>query len=402
MPGPLVPDDDLYARLELPPDATPEAIELAWRALLKRHHPDVAGDGNQALEQAKRINIAHDWLSDAALRDRYDQARFGGRTHPEGWSGPAGYQRRGRGGNWRPSWPGRDAPGSPRPGSGPARTSDRPRAGSADVLRGDPATRMTRFLARVARLNRDELDRLSVSEAPPIAFLATIRRFLPADAITRFDNLEPSLVERLPPSRRGDIAVRDALLAVAAELELAPFLNEHLDEPFRSRARERLVRAWQAAVDQPRYGPNGEAVRALTQRIARITPAEANRLVRESRGIPADERPWPPSLDPDTDEALRVSAAVAARDAGAAVPVANLAPSTATRARRLAGRIGHIVALRHAWSEAPYRELLAPWHAAIDAPDASTNGSRPVDDTTPSRPAPRVRRSPGGTSARTR
>ncbi|MEI7742902.1 MAG: DnaJ domain-containing protein, partial [Chloroflexota bacterium] len=50
MPGPLVPADDLYARLGLEPEATPEAIELAWRALLRRHHPDVAGDSAAALE----------------------------------------------------------------------------------------------------------------------------------------------------------------------------------------------------------------------------------------------------------------------------------------------------------------------------------------------------------------
>lgn len=38
-PRPSLPSDDLYARLELPTDATPEAIEIAWRALLRRHHP---------------------------------------------------------------------------------------------------------------------------------------------------------------------------------------------------------------------------------------------------------------------------------------------------------------------------------------------------------------------------
>ena len=77
MPGPLVPDDDLYARLEVAVDASPEAIELAWRALLKQHHPDVAGDGTDALDRAKRINVAHDWLSDPALRSRYDADRLG-------------------------------------------------------------------------------------------------------------------------------------------------------------------------------------------------------------------------------------------------------------------------------------------------------------------------------------
>src|SRR6185295_8359574 len=75
MRGPELPTDDLYARLELPPDAAPEAIEIAWRALLKVHHPDVAGEAS--LEIAKRINIAHDWLADPDLRARYDRSRGG-------------------------------------------------------------------------------------------------------------------------------------------------------------------------------------------------------------------------------------------------------------------------------------------------------------------------------------
>jgi len=73
MPGQVLPDDDLYATLQLTPDASPEAIDLAWRALLKRHHPDVAGEGAAALDRAKRINVAHDWLSDS---DRGEATRF--------------------------------------------------------------------------------------------------------------------------------------------------------------------------------------------------------------------------------------------------------------------------------------------------------------------------------------
>ena len=84
MAGALVPEDDLYARLEVGVDASPEAIELAWRALLKRHHPDVAGDTHAALERAKRINVAHDWLSDAGLRARYDRERLGLGAIPPG------------------------------------------------------------------------------------------------------------------------------------------------------------------------------------------------------------------------------------------------------------------------------------------------------------------------------
>ena len=51
-PRPLLPADDLYTRLELPVDATFEAVEVAWRALLKRHHPDVAGGAADADERA--------------------------------------------------------------------------------------------------------------------------------------------------------------------------------------------------------------------------------------------------------------------------------------------------------------------------------------------------------------
>src|SRR5689334_20266674 len=88
-PRPMLPADDLYARLELPVDSAFEAIEIAWRALLKRHHPDVAGPA--AVEVAKRINVAHDWLSDPVLRERYDHDRHPRRigAGPRGSAGRA-------------------------------------------------------------------------------------------------------------------------------------------------------------------------------------------------------------------------------------------------------------------------------------------------------------------------
>src|SRR6266567_2122575 len=100
-PRPLLPVDDLYARLELPIDASFEAVEIAWRALLKRHHPDVAGPGTDEL--AKRINVAHDWLSDPAMRARYD-----GERHPHRGSAGAPGARR------TPHGPRRDTRGSVR------------------------------------------------------------------------------------------------------------------------------------------------------------------------------------------------------------------------------------------------------------------------------------------------
>ena len=145
----MLPADDLYARLELPFDASPEAVEIAWRALLKQHHPDVAG--SHADDLAKRINVAHDWLSDPALRARYDDERHPGRraSQPGGWV--------------------------PRTPHVPRTRAARPAAPRRPL---EPAEAVERHLARVRRLSPDELDRLSLAESPPIAFVASISRFL--------------------------------------------------------------------------------------------------------------------------------------------------------------------------------------------------------------------------------
>jgi hypothetical protein len=357
MPGPLVPDDDLYARLELDQDASPEAIELAWRALLKRHHPDVAGDGVAALDLAKRINVAHDWLADAALRARYDRERKGVVSRSD--RGPAARAAAARrpGRHGRPTGRHPASPYPPRPAR--SRTSTRP-----DLARGDPRERLARFLDRVARLTPDELDRMAAAEPPPIAFLATIRRFVTPEARAAFSEVEVTLAARVPRERWGEPGVRDGLLAVAAELLFAPFLDDTLAEPFRSRARERLLRAWEASIDQPRHGPNGAEVNAVCRRVAGMSREEVASFVRASHGVPGDDRPWPAALDPDEDEALRISAVLAGRDAAGAAPVAGLAPAVASRVRRLSARLGHTVALRHAFAPAAYQQLIAPFVSA--------------------------------------
>jgi curved DNA-binding protein CbpA len=252
VPAPLVPDDDLYARLELGPESSPEAIEVAWRALLRKHHPDVAGDSSDALERAKRINVAHDWLSDPDLRARYDADRAG---VPAAVASrvPGGRTRSGRivDAPWRrAAW----ASGRGRRSTGPKRT---------DLVSGTPDERLARFLTRVGRLTPDELDRLAAAEPPPIAFLATVRRFLTPEARATFAACETALGARVPHERWAETGLREGLLAAASEVVLAPFLDDLLAEPFRGRARERSLRAWDASVDQSRYGPNGAAVTAL-------------------------------------------------------------------------------------------------------------------------------------------
>lgn len=233
-----------------------------------------------------------------------------------------------------------------------------------DLVRGDPGERLARFLARAERLAPDELDRMAAAEPPPIAFIATVRRFLTPEAKESFAAAESELVRRIPPDRWAQVGVREGLLGVAAELVLAPFLDDLLAEPFRGRARDRLLRAWEASLDQPRYGPNGAGVEALRTRVAGLSRDEVMAFVRGSQGTDGADRPWPDSLDREEDEALRISALLAERDVAAAVPTAGLSAQWATRARRLAGRQGHVVALRHAFPPAVYAALVTPFEAA--------------------------------------
>ncbi len=377
MPAPLVPEDDLYRRLEVGSDASPEAIDLAWRALLKRHHPDIAGDGADALDRAKRINVAHDWLSDPDLRARYDADRAG---IPASVAAAAA-SARGRGGRMS------DAPWRRRPAPVGAARHRRPTpVRRTNLFSGTPEERLARFLARVERLTPDELDRLAAAEPPPIAFLATVQRFVPPEGRASFAAAESALVARVPHDRWAETGLREGLLGVAAELVLTPFLDDMLAEPFRGRARDRLLRAWEASVDQPRWGPNGATVGRLRDRLAALTPSQVAAWVRGSQGVNAGERPWPESLDRDEDEALRISAELAARDVAAAVPVDGLAPATSTRVRRLAARLGFATALRHAFAAGSWAVLVAPL-------DAATGGAaRPSGPDAPGAESPAVRR----------
>ena len=60
-----------YDVLGVAPDAEPEVVAAACRALMKKYHPDIraAGDSN---ERARRINEAWETLRDPAKRSRYD------------------------------------------------------------------------------------------------------------------------------------------------------------------------------------------------------------------------------------------------------------------------------------------------------------------------------------------
>ena len=340
-PRPLLPPDDLYARLELPVDASFEAVEVAWRALLKRHHPDVAGPTADAV--AKQINVAHDWLSDPALRARYDRER-------------AIPPRR------RPGMPGEGRAGDR---TTAARPAVRPRA-----LEPDEA--LAAHLERLSRLTPDELDRLALAETQPIAFVASIARFLPRDRMTALELVERRVQDALPARARWDAPSRDAAIGFAYELLLGPFLDEHLSEPFRERVRERLARGWEAAVDQPRYGPNTTMVQAAIERVVGLTGPELDRLAASARQAAArPDLPWPRGLSPVDDDGLRVSSALAQRDAVAALPAD--APGAV---RRSLARAIHALVLRHGFRATELDGLLGPWRGVLLGGEPTGPGPR--------------------------
>ncbi len=66
-----MPGLDYYAVLEVPPGASPEAIQAAYRLLCKRYHPDTHLPSASA-ERMVLLNEAYGVLSNGARRREYD------------------------------------------------------------------------------------------------------------------------------------------------------------------------------------------------------------------------------------------------------------------------------------------------------------------------------------------
>ena len=71
----MVPDHDCYELLHVPPDASNEVIQSAYRALAKQYHPDTDLP-SASVEMMKLINEAYATLSDGERRRRYDARRL--------------------------------------------------------------------------------------------------------------------------------------------------------------------------------------------------------------------------------------------------------------------------------------------------------------------------------------
>ncbi len=83
---------DLYEVLGVARGASDDEIKKAYRALARRHHPDVArgGDKSGAEAKFKQINQAYEVLSDPAKRSQYDHYGTIGNGATSG-AGPGGF-----------------------------------------------------------------------------------------------------------------------------------------------------------------------------------------------------------------------------------------------------------------------------------------------------------------------
>lgn len=90
---------DHYGVLGISPDAGQASIRAAYRAQMKRHHPDLNPGREGADGIAASINLAYEVLSDPVSRSRYDRERLQATRNSRGYasqSGSRGTRYRGR------------------------------------------------------------------------------------------------------------------------------------------------------------------------------------------------------------------------------------------------------------------------------------------------------------------
>jgi molecular chaperone DnaJ len=84
-----MPTKDFYETLGVSRNASADDIKRAYRALARKHHPDVAENKTEAEHRFKEINEAYEVLSDPQKRAQYD--RFGSVGNGAGGFGDFGF-----------------------------------------------------------------------------------------------------------------------------------------------------------------------------------------------------------------------------------------------------------------------------------------------------------------------
>ncbi|MBM3749386.1 MAG: J domain-containing protein, partial [Acidobacteria bacterium] len=80
---------DYYETLGVRRNATTDEIRKAYRRLARKHHPDLNPGDKSAEERFKKVQEAHDVLSDAKKRQMYDQFGFYSAAGPGAGGGQA-------------------------------------------------------------------------------------------------------------------------------------------------------------------------------------------------------------------------------------------------------------------------------------------------------------------------
>jgi hypothetical protein len=160
---------------------------------------------------------------------------------------------------------------------------------------------------------------------------------------------------------RGRPRIADAVISVAQLLVLEGFLADSLSDPFRERVAERMMRGWEAAVGQQRYGPNTSEVEAIVERAGRLGHEAARRIVEMARGSGLNAVRWPRGTDPAEDETLRISVELASHDVSTAVAACGLPKTREAAVREAMANLAGIVALRPAYAPSVFMSLTSPF-----------------------------------------
>ena len=75
---------DYYKILQVASDASPEVIQMAYKALAKKYHPDLNPGQEEAMqEKMQDLNEAYEILSDKYKRWHYNQSFYQNRNRKE-------------------------------------------------------------------------------------------------------------------------------------------------------------------------------------------------------------------------------------------------------------------------------------------------------------------------------